>query len=115
MSLPFVVTSHSYGLGNVLGLGRLTAAQEKKEQSIPANRVLDVIAGADIDLQFGNPVREIAMDPGVAMNEAINSHEDAGTTDDIRQVVNPIAVLVCLLDSHAKSVAHGLHTAPGLL
>ena len=49
------------------------------------------------------------MNSRVAVNETVNSHKDASPTDNILQAVNPVPVLVCLLDPHAASVAHGLH------
>jgi hypothetical protein len=48
------------------------------------------------------------MSSWVPVNEAINSHEDACPTDDIFQVVNPVPVLISLLDPHAAIVAHEL-------
>ena len=45
----------------------------------------------------------------IAMNEAIDSHEDASATDDIVQAIDPRAELVRLLDSHGDSVVRRLH------
>jgi hypothetical protein len=43
------------------------------------------------------------------MDQPINPHEDARPRRQILQVVDPVTVLVSLLDAHERSVAQRLH------
>lgn len=43
------------------------------------------------------------------MDQPINPHEDARPCRQIPQAVDPVAVLVSLLDAHERSVAQRLH------
>jgi hypothetical protein len=43
------------------------------------------------------------------MNQAVDPHQDARSSGQILQTVDPVAVVVGLLNLHSRSVAHGLH------
>jgi hypothetical protein len=44
----------------------------------------------------------MAVDPGIAVNQAVHAHEHARSAGQIFQAVDPVAVLVGLLDTPVK-------------
>lgn len=52
---------------------------------------------------------QVAVRAWIAMNQPIDTHQDACAPGEIPQPVEPVAVLVSLLDTHGSNVAHGLH------
>jgi len=49
------------------------------------------------------------MRAGMAMDQAIDPHQDACTPGEVFQPIDPIAVLVCLFDTRTEIVARELH------
>jgi hypothetical protein len=58
-------------------LGRFVTSSEKDDEVIASLRVIHAIAGADIDLEFGDAVSEIALLAWIAVNKTIYTHLDA--------------------------------------
>ncbi len=56
---------------NVSLLGRLVPTDKQDDEFCTALRVIHTVARADINLQFGNAFREVAMLPRVSMGQAI--------------------------------------------
>lgn len=44
----------------------------------------------------------------VAMDQPINPHQNAGPAGQVSEVVDPVSVVVCLLDAQAPIVAYEL-------
>ena len=63
-------------------------------------RVINAIAWTEVDLEFGNTVRQIAVAAGIAMYKAINTNLNARPTCAVFQCADPISIDLSLLDTH---------------
>ena len=86
----------------------LSPPASNNSSRVPRARVVHAVAGAEVDLHFRNTVGEIPVFPGIALNQAINPHQDPRSIRPILQCVKPLAVLLGLLNAHAQSVADRL-------
>src|SRR5262249_52741790 len=93
---------------DVLLLGRLVATGEKQQESRSSLRVVDSIPRTDIDLQLRNAIGQVSVLPRVTVYQTVNPDQDSGSSRAILQPVNPIAILISLLDPHAARVAQKL-------
>lgn len=48
------------------------------------------------------------MSTGIAVDQPVNAHQDARATRQVLEAVDPVAVVVRLLDAHAAIVAYKL-------
>jgi hypothetical protein len=71
-------------------------------------RLVDAVSRAEIDLQLRYPVSQIFVLTGIAINQAIDANQDSCSARAILQLVDPVAILICLFNAHAGSVAYGL-------
>ena len=90
------------GSGDVLLLCGLVAADEKKQEPCSSLRVVDPLTGSDIDLEFGDTIGEVSVLAGIAIDQSINADQDSGSARAIPEGVDPIAILISLLDTHAE-------------
>jgi hypothetical protein len=65
-------------------------------------RVVDAIAGAYIDLELRDAICEITMLARIAIDQSIDANQDAGSSRAILESVDPVSVLVGLLDTHGE-------------
>ena len=77
---------------------------------VAALRVVHPIARTYINLQFRDAVSQVPKRARFAMDEPVDAHQDACPTCQILQGIDPVAVLVSLLNAHAAIVAHELQT-----
>jgi hypothetical protein len=92
-------TRQSDGPGDVDVLRRFVAADKQQQEDGSALRVVHPVARPDIDLQFGDTVRQIAVRSGVAVNQAIDANQNPCPSSAVSQPVDPLAVLVGLLNT----------------
>jgi hypothetical protein len=62
--------------GDVLDLAGLVSADEQQEKLLATLRVVDAVAGAEIDSQFGDSAWQVAMIARVSVNQPIHPNED---------------------------------------
>jgi len=85
---------------DVLALRGFVAAGQQEQQPVTAWRVVDAVAGADIALQLGDSVGEAAVTARVAMNQSLDAHLDAGSSDAVGEAADPVSIGRGLLDTH---------------
>jgi hypothetical protein len=93
---------------DVLGLDRLIASCEEKQQSRPALRVVDPVARADVDLELRNTAGEVTVLTRVSGDQSLDPNEDPGSTRSVLERVDPLGVLFSLVYPNESSVAQRL-------
>jgi hypothetical protein len=108
MKLISVCLCKPNGSDDIFGLRGLVATDEQEQEVIAALRVVHAIAWTNINLELRDAVAQISVRARIPMDEPIDSHQDASSAGVILEVVDPVPVLVCLLNAHARSVAYTL-------
>jgi len=75
---------------------------------LPPLGVVDAIARPDVDLQFRYAISQISVLARVAVNQAIDPHENTCSPGAVSEFVDPLTVFVGLLNAHLPSVAQRL-------
>ena len=91
---------------DVLWLCRLVAAGEQDDELSTFFGEVDAVPRTEVDLQLGYALSEIAMFPGIAVNEPINAHLNASATCAVFESVDPVSIDLGHLHTHVRSVAY---------
>jgi hypothetical protein len=98
----------AYRAGDVLGLRSLVSTDEQQKKPITALCVVDAVARTEVHLQLRHSVRQVTVCTGIAMDQAVYTHQDTTLASQILQAFEPVSILVGLLDTHDQSVAYQL-------
>jgi hypothetical protein len=82
-------------------LGGLVAASEEEKKDAALERVVDAVAGTEVDPEFGDAISQVPVGPGVSVNEPIDTNENPRATVFVCESVDLAPELVGLLDPHS--------------
>jgi hypothetical protein len=68
MQLLSQIASHGSGGFQVLRLRRFVTTHEQDDEFASTRRVIDTVAGSEVDFQFGNAARQVPVLPGVSVS-----------------------------------------------